>query len=252
MSDGCAGDWYREYFPEIAAGGYTRLDGSVEFYSRVNAIISPGFHVLDFGAGRGAWRELGAMSRYRRDLQRLKGKVKVVVGCDVDEAILENESLDERCVLPLDFRQLPFENGRFDMVVADFVFEHVQDPEVVCKELTRVVKGGGWICARTPNKWGYISMATRLIPNRWHEDVLRRSQPGRLAHDEFPTAFKLNTRHDISRYFPASEFEDCSYPWTAEPSYYFGSRRFFGFFRRVDSLLPAFLANSLFVFLRKR
>lgn len=41
-------------FPEIGAGGYTSRDGTVEFYGRVQALLRPTMHVLDFGAGRGA------------------------------------------------------------------------------------------------------------------------------------------------------------------------------------------------------
>lgn len=41
-------------FPEVSAGGFTRMDGTVEFYTRVNALLRPDMTVLDFGAGRGA------------------------------------------------------------------------------------------------------------------------------------------------------------------------------------------------------
>ncbi|WP_333689108.1 hypothetical protein [Methylococcus capsulatus] len=42
------------WFPEVGAGGYTALDGTVEFYGRVQALLRPDMTVLDFGAGRGA------------------------------------------------------------------------------------------------------------------------------------------------------------------------------------------------------
>lgn len=40
-----------ELFREPAAGGFTRFDGTVQFCSRVNALIHPDAVVLEFGAG---------------------------------------------------------------------------------------------------------------------------------------------------------------------------------------------------------
>ena len=42
------------WFPEVGAGGFTSLDGTIEFYTRINALLDPAMTVLDFGAGRGA------------------------------------------------------------------------------------------------------------------------------------------------------------------------------------------------------
>ena len=41
--------------PESALGGYTAYDGTIEFYGRIKALITPEMRVVDFGAGRGAW-----------------------------------------------------------------------------------------------------------------------------------------------------------------------------------------------------
>ena len=40
-------------FPEVAAGGFTRMEPRIQFYSRVRALLVPDHHVLEFGAGRG-------------------------------------------------------------------------------------------------------------------------------------------------------------------------------------------------------
>ena len=39
------------WFPEVGAGGFTSLDGTIEFYTRINALLMPGMTVLDFGGG---------------------------------------------------------------------------------------------------------------------------------------------------------------------------------------------------------
>jgi 2-polyprenyl-3-methyl-5-hydroxy-6-metoxy-1,4-benzoquinol methylase len=56
----------------------------------------------------------------------------------------------------------PFPNETFDLVVSDSTFEHVSDAEQVASELDRVLKPGGWICARTPNRHGYVALLNRL------------------------------------------------------------------------------------------
>ena len=44
-------------YPEVAAGGFTRHDGFVDFYVRVGALLTGESRVLDFGAGRGELSE---------------------------------------------------------------------------------------------------------------------------------------------------------------------------------------------------
>ena len=39
------------WFPEVGAGGFTSLDGTIEFYTRINALLAPDMAVLDFGGG---------------------------------------------------------------------------------------------------------------------------------------------------------------------------------------------------------
>ena len=74
-----------------------------------------------------------------------------------------------------------------------------------------MLKPGGWICARTPNRWGLISVAARAVPNRLHVATLRRLQPGRLAEDVFPTRYAMNTQRDLGRLFPAPRWSVLTY-----------------------------------------
>lgn len=104
--------------------------------------------VLDFGAGRGA-ALTDDESSYKKRLMSLKGKVAKVIACDVDNAVLDNPGADETVVIQPD-APLPFPDATFDLIVSDFVFEHIADPALVSAGLQRILKPGGWICARTP------------------------------------------------------------------------------------------------------
>ncbi len=53
-------------------------------------------------------------------------------------------------------KELPFENGEFDLVWCSEVIEHVRDPEYSLREMARVVKPGGHLILTTPNSYAWI------------------------------------------------------------------------------------------------
>lgn len=236
-------------YPEIVAGGFSRVDGTIEFFTRVNALLRPEMTVLDFGAGRGEWASDPV--EYRRHLQDLRGKCAVVIGADIDDIVRDNPSVDKALVCSSDGR-IPLEDSCVDLIVSDHTFEHVEKPMVIGEEFFRVLKPGGWVCARTPNKWGYIAVTARLIPNLGHIAVVRRAQPGRKSIDVFPTCYRLNTRHDLATAFTGDKFEDFTYYWAGDPGYYGGSRSLARTIRLSTRLAPHVLWPKIFVFLRKR
>jgi SAM-dependent methyltransferase len=206
----------KRIFPELAVGGYTRIDHAVDFYVRVGALLTPDSVVVDFGAGRG--RVMDEPDTFRRRMRIFTGRVRKVIGVDPDPVVLENRSVDEALVwtpgTPID---LP--DASVDLVVSDFTFEHIDDPVAVEHELGRILKPGGWVCARTPNRWGYIAIGSRLIPTRWHRTVLTRLLPWREERDIFPAHYLLNTFRAVRHTFPESRWEVHGYTTNGEPTY---------------------------------
>lgn len=237
------------FYPEAGISGYTSVDGTIEFYGRVNSILDSSMRVLDFGAGRAAWFE-DDPCQHRRKLRNIRGKVEKLIGCDMDTAIEQNKSVDERIQIEVG-ELLPFEDESIDLIVSDYTFEHIANPAVVAEEFRRILKPGGWICARTPNKYAYTSILTRLVPNRSHRKVLNAAQPERKDVDIFPTTFLLNSIKDIEKYFGRDEFENYTYRFEPEPAYHFNSKLVFSAMLLLNRLLPEALKTNLFVFLRK-
>lgn len=235
-------------YPEICAGGFTRADGTVEFYGRVNALLEPHFTVLDLGAGRGG-QLLDHAGSWRTGLCTLKGKVARVVGADIDEAVLENPFLDEARIIAVG-EPWPFADDSFDLIMADWVLEHVANPAEFAAEVRRVLKPGGWFCARTPNRWGIVGIGANLVPNRLHTRVLARLQPDRKEIDVFPTAYRLNTRRQIRQHFGPGAWDDFSYVGNAEPPYVQTSRVAMHLVNLYWRFTPAALHTVLNVFLR--
>jgi SAM-dependent methyltransferase len=238
------------FYPETAAGGFSRVDGTVEFYGRINALLTDDMTVLDFGAGRGR-AYLDDAVPYRRNLRILKGKCRRVIGIDIDDAIRSNPGLDEALVLEPGAK-LPLPPESVDLVVSDATFEHITDPELYMPELDRVLKPGGWICARTPGRWGYIGLGATMVPNRWHVRLLRYLQPHRKEIDVFPTAYKLNTRRALKRYFPLERYEHYTYGHFSEPAYFGNSKVAWRLALTVFRLLPGAFSPIWMIFLRKK
>lgn len=234
--------------PELGAGGFSRLDGAVEFYQRVRALVGPDDVVLDLGAGRGCFVEDPV--EHRRELRRLRGRVGALVGVDVDPVVTTNPTLDRAHVIGPD-GFLPLPDASVDAVVADFVLEHVRYPARTAAELTRVLRVGGWICARTPNRWGSIALPARLVPDRLHCRVLARVQPGKQERDTFPTAYRMNTAADLRRWFPETSFRHCSYTHDSEPAYVGRSVLAWSAFRAVAAITPPPLRSMWMVFIQR-
>lgn len=236
-------------YPECDAGDYSHRDCTVAFYTRVGALLSEEMTVLNLGAGRGA-NITQDYSPFRRRIQRFKGRVARVVGIDVDDAVEHNPDLDEAHVVPIG-AAYPLADASVDLIICDHVLEHVADPQSFTAEVGRVLKPGGWFCARTPSKWGYVGLGARAVPNALHTRFLSSLQPQRKAEDVFPTTYKMNTLGDLRRAFPVGDWQHCTYGYNGVPSYH-GNRRVL--FRLVELwcwLMPMPLSAKLHVFVRK-
>jgi SAM-dependent methyltransferase len=241
---------YARFFPEIGAGGFSRVDGTIQFYQRVRSLIWADAVVLDFGAGRGV-RYIEDTIPSRRELHCLKGKVRRVIGADVDPVVKQNPGIDEAIMLGPQ-GQIPLPDRSVDIVVSDFTFEHIADPQTIARELDRVLAPGGWICARTPNRYGYIAMANLLLPKGMRRRVLNLMQRDRKAEDIFPAYYRLNTVAALRRCFDPRGYDHFVYAWDAEPFYHAGSSVLFRLFLIVHALSPAALKTMLLIFLHKK
>lgn len=240
---------FKALFPENRFAPFVLRSGRFAFYSIVATLVKADDRVIDFGAGRGQLAE--SSSGHMRWLTDFRGRCAEVVGVDVDPVVLENPFVHRAYVLSADGKtSLP--DGCADVIVSFAVLEHVADPDAFFREIDRLLKPGGWFCAWTPNKWGYVGMGARLIPFRYHAKWLRFFMPAasREAHDVFPTVYKSNTKGAVREH--ASQFEDFSFYYNGVPSYNMGSVIIGRLLLLYMFLMPAFMSQSLMVFLRKK
>lgn len=159
------------------------------FRSLVEQHINAQTVLLDLGAGAGLVRQMN-----------FRGQVASVVGIDPDPRVLDNPHLDEATVGLAD--SLPFGNASFDVVVADNVLEHLENPDAVFGEVARVLRPGGTFLFKTPNVHHYVPLIARLTPTAFHRRYNRLR--GRSWVDTFPTRYRANCRRDIVRLCRAS------------------------------------------------
>ncbi|MDH5567953.1 MAG: class I SAM-dependent methyltransferase [Myxococcales bacterium] len=153
------------------------------FREVIEAHIRPDFRVLDLGAGAGI---IPAMN--------FRGAVARVCGVDPTPRVHDNPYLDEA---KEGFgEEIPYPGDSFDLVFSDNVLEHLPDPDAVFCEIHRVLKPGGLLLAKTPNRRHYVATIARMTPHWVHQFV--NALRGRAQEDTFPTRYRANTPEAIA------------------------------------------------------
>jgi len=155
------------------------------FRQRVLDVLTPSMRLLDLGAGAGI---VVAMN--------FKGLAAQVCGVDLDSRVVDNPFLDEGRVS--DAGEIPYPDASFDVVISDNVMEHLDYPEEVFREIFRVLRPGGKLLFKTPNRTHYMPLIARMTPHRFHQWVNRRR--GRHEIDTFPTRYRCNSPSQIRRH----------------------------------------------------
>jgi len=171
--------------------GFSRNWDDLLFRERILAAMPENAEILDVGAGAGIV-----------EMMNFRGIAKRVCGVDLDPRVETNPYLDDGRLA--DAGTIPYDDSRFDLVFADNVMEHLEHPEEVFKEICRVLKPGGRLLFKTPNRNHYMPLIARLTPHGFHQWVNRKR--GRSQEDTFPTRYRANSRAQIRRLADATGF----------------------------------------------
>jgi len=154
------------------------------FEARIERMLSQDSVLLDAGCGRSA----PVLKKYIGRVGRLIG-VELVEFVDVPEEIETYNT---------DLANIPIPPNSVDLIISRSVFEHLQEPQSVYREFSRVLKPGGRVVFLTANMWDYGTLVARMVPNRFHAQIVKAVE-GRAEEDTFPTAYRTNTRSQIHR-----------------------------------------------------
>lgn len=130
---------------------------------------------------------------------------KFIVGIDYDlHSLVNHNNLDLKVRGRI--TELPFKNDYFDLITANMVVEHLDNPEEQFKEVWRVLGKNGILIFHTPNVYGYTTFISRLFPKIIKNKLIYYLQ-GRGGEDVFDTYYKANSRKTIERLSESIGFE---------------------------------------------
>lgn len=118
--------------------------------------------------------------------RRIEGKILLDVGCGRGELwpfvsnyfsayigadVVRYDGFPERAGfyrIDLDVGRVPLPDASADVVAAVETIEHLENPRAFARELTRLVKPGGWIVVTTPNQLSVLSKLTLTVRNEFN------------------------------------------------------------------------------------
>lgn len=119
------------------------------------------------------------------------------IGIDLDQAGLHSNTLLQHLALA-DGGAIPLADASVDLVVSQWVVEHLAQPAQVFGEIARVLRPGGRAVLFTTNAWNYVPLLSRMVSGkvqRWLIETLLR----RPDNESFPTYYRANSRRALRR-----------------------------------------------------
>jgi ubiquinone/menaquinone biosynthesis C-methylase UbiE len=155
---------------------------------------------LDLGCGHQVLPEW----RLKEEMELLN-KCKMIVGIDVDlSSLKQNKTFANK--LRGDISNLPFKGGSFNLLTANMVVEHLENPNLIFKEINRALKPGGIFIFHTPNILSYLGVIGKIVPGVLKEKIILFLE-GRRKKEVFRTWYRVNTREHIIRLAKETGFE---------------------------------------------
>jgi len=227
-------------------GKFSTNDGTIDFYLRIRTLINKNKVVLDLGAGEGNWFNDKSNIKIKKSIQYLKKDVKKLYAADIDRSVLKNKSSHKNLIIKKNF--IPLTKNSIDIIICDWVFEHIENPITFYTEINRILKKSGVLCVRTPHKFNYVSIISNILEGSSLKDfLLNKTQPGKKEY--FKSYYRLNTKNKINKIF--KYYSKKIFIFTPDPAYYFSSKLFFIFFRFIHFIFPKFFSGILICFLKK-
>lgn len=174
-------------YPEFKTGGYF-------FRKYLKNYIHSNATILDAGCG-----DNGMISEFKS----LSG---LIIGIDINENLLNKNNIVDKKIIG-NLEQIPLDNNSVDIIVSEFVLEHLQNPITVFKEISRVLKPKGVFIFITPNVLNPIMTLSKILPYSWHK--LLRKILLKKREEAHPTYYKANTYGKLLKLARFSMFNNC-------------------------------------------
>jgi 2-polyprenyl-3-methyl-5-hydroxy-6-metoxy-1,4-benzoquinol methylase len=170
------------------------------YYDALRAQLSPSKRWLDMGCGHQVFAEW-----MTREQEEVIARSQMVAGIDLDWQGLTNHAGIDRRVFG-DLGRLPFASESWDVISANMVMEHLENPDAVLREVHRVLTPGGAFVFHTPNFYHWGTLVARALPDGLKRKLVRLFE-GRVEADVFETHYRLNTAAEVRRRARAAGFD---------------------------------------------
>jgi ubiquinone/menaquinone biosynthesis C-methylase UbiE len=130
------------------AGGQSAFEGSVL------SLVNPGMKILDAACGTGAFAS--------RLIKMTGNRISLTLLDACPEMLSQAEHLPAKKILGR-LEHLPFADGSFDLVSCAWGIETTEHPAATIRELTRVVRPGGYVCLVTCANAGSPRLAAWIV-----------------------------------------------------------------------------------------
>ena len=131
------------------------------YFESLDQSLRDGDRWLDLGCGRRLapdWMGKGKVIEHR-----LLSRAGEVVGVDPDTDALADNTLPIKTVHAT-ASSIPEADHSFDLISANMVVEHLEDPVSALRESARLLKPGGRVVIHTPNAWYPVTRLAACIP----------------------------------------------------------------------------------------
>ena len=218
--------WQEKYMQRFYLSRPGWRGGTEEFWELIRSHVPPRSEVLELGCGPS-----NPISQF------LSESFPCVDGLDIDAACRRNRHLRRAYVY--DGGHWPIQDAAYDAVVCNYVLEHVENPVQMVLEVRRVLRPGGVFVFRTPNRWHYVSLISRLTPHWFHKRFANRLRNlSEEADAPCPTFYRMNSLSAMRKLLAAEGFEQREMRTVEkEPSYGMGLRVLFLLFMLYERIV---------------
>ncbi|MEM9347054.1 MAG: methyltransferase domain-containing protein [Planctomycetota bacterium] len=158
------------------------------YFDKLDEAVKPGIRWLDIGCGRQVFPPW--IQNHLAIENRIVTRAGEFVGVDPDAESLANNKL------PMvkhhgSADRIPEPDSSFDLITANMVFEHIEDPGRVLNEVNRLLKPGGTFLMHTPNALYPVTLAAAAVPFRLRQYITAWLER-RPVITVYPTWYRVN------------------------------------------------------------
>jgi ubiquinone/menaquinone biosynthesis C-methylase UbiE len=129
-------------------------------------------------------------------VKEFKERIGSLIGVDVSKELLEKNTVVDQKIYA-DLEKVPLPDNSADMIVSEFVLEHLENPEKVFQELYRILKPGGSFIFLTPNRYNPIMVLSGILPHFIHDWF--RDQILKKGEETHKTYYRANSYDRVVR-----------------------------------------------------